>query len=176
MKLTGLAAAAAALMLSAAPANAALYQFTISGDYSASFQIDSSPALYDSYPGSGFSVINVAGVYGGAAKSVGIQFFLSPPPFGIDDPVAGLIIVDLDSFDWLLDGIGAQLFTGTEYAPTFRLGSFPLISGGTLRENYTLTIAETPAVPEPAAWGLMLGGFAMAGGALRRRAARIALA
>ncbi|WP_066721003.1 PEPxxWA-CTERM sorting domain-containing protein [Sphingomonas pituitosa] len=33
------------------------------------------------------------------------------------------------------------------------------------------------AVPEPAAWGLMIGGFAMAGGALRRRRlARVAIA
>lgn len=33
------------------------------------------------------------------------------------------------------------------------------------------------AVPEPAAWGLMIGGFGMAGGSLRRRrSARVAIA
>lgn len=32
------------------------------------------------------------------------------------------------------------------------------------------------AVPEPAAWALMIGGFGLVGGALRRRASRIAFA
>lgn len=35
--------------------------------------------------------------------------------------------------------------------------------------RYTLTYDYTPAVPEPATWGLMLAGFAVTGAALRRR-------
>ena len=35
---------------------------------------------------------------------------------------------------------------------------------------------DPPAVPEPASWALMIGGFALAGTALRRRAARIRFA
>jgi hypothetical protein len=31
---------------------------------------------------------------------------------------------------------------------------------------------DAAAVPEPAAWAMMVGGFALAGTALRRRAAR----
>ncbi|RYY35001.1 MAG: PEP-CTERM sorting domain-containing protein [Sphingomonadales bacterium] len=34
----------------------------------------------------------------------------------------------------------------------------------------------TGAVPEPASWALMIGGFGIAGGALRRRATKLAFA
>jgi hypothetical protein len=34
-----------------------------------------------------------------------------------------------------------------------------------------LVLPEQPAVPEPATWAMMIGGFALAGGALRRRPA-----
>jgi hypothetical protein len=40
----------------------------------------------------------------------------------------------------------------------------------------TITLADPPAVPEPATWALMLGGFGLAGTALRRRSAKAALA
>jgi len=36
-------------------------------------------------------------------------------------------------------------------------------------DNLTLGIANAPAVPEPASWALMLGGFALLGDAMRRR-------
>jgi hypothetical protein len=32
-----------------------------------------------------------------------------------------------------------------------------------------LTVTSTPAVPEPATWAMMIGGFALAGAAMRRR-------
>lgn len=42
--------------------------------------------------------------------------------------------------------------------------------------NDTLTVnIGGSAVPEPAAWGMMIGGFAFAGGALRRRSGRALL-
>jgi hypothetical protein len=36
-------------------------------------------------------------------------------------------------------------------------------------EVTTLTVRSTAAVPEPASWALMIGGFGLAGAALRRR-------
>jgi len=45
-----------------------------------------------------------------------------------------------------------------------------LFPGGEIRVNLA---AQTVAVPEPASWALMIGGFALAGGALRRRRVRL---
>jgi PEP-CTERM motif len=52
-----------------------------------------------------------------------------------------------------------------------------LLTGGTQSsccvETYTLdNLTFGQAVPEPAAWGMMIGGFALAGAALRRRQVR----
>lgn len=44
-------------------------------------------------------------------------------------------------------------------------------------DDLTLTAALVPsAVPEPAAWALLIGGFGLAGGALRRRTVKLARA
>lgn len=40
---------------------------------------------------------------------------------------------------------------------------------GTDNEGYTITPSGLTAVPEPATWAMMIGGFALIGGALRRR-------
>ena len=41
--------------------------------------------------------------------------------------------------------------------------------------NDTITVIIGPSVPEPATWAMMIGGFGLAGGALRRRATRTAV-
>jgi PEP-CTERM motif len=54
-------------------------------------------------------------------------------------------------------------------ATTFKQGTFGIIDGSTLDG-----IAFAPnAVPEPAAWGLMIGGLGLVGAALRRRKGRM---
>ena len=58
--------------------------------------------------------------------------------------------------------------------PTITPGTYALteyLGSGT----YTLTIAA-PAVPEPASWAMMIGGFAIAGAAMRRKAMTIRFA
>lgn len=40
--------------------------------------------------------------------------------------------------------------------------------------TFTAGLQATSPVPEPAAWAMMIGGFGLAGGALRRRASRVA--
>ncbi len=68
---------------------------------------------------------------------------------------------------------GAQLFTGPNTSPTFRLGNFDLSrfdDAGNLTFAGNLTIADlAAAVPEPATWALMILGFGAVGAALRRR-------
>jgi len=50
-----------------------------------------------------------------------------------------------------------------------------LVVSGTTGGNasYAGTLAFTAAVPEPAAWALMIGGFGMVGGVMRRRARQV---
>ncbi len=51
------------------------------------------------------------------------------------------------------------------------IGSQPYFVSGTLTVEYDY-VAAAGAVPEPASWAMMIAGFAMLGGALRRRPAR----
>jgi PEP-CTERM motif len=67
--------------------------------------------------------------------------------------------------------------TGFQYAATSRVtggtGLYATVSG---RQTFlAVEGAATPAVPEPASWALMLLGFGIVGGALRRRSASLAL-
>lgn len=60
--------------------------------------------------------------------------------------------------------------TSTSYifrtnARNFKVGTFGVIDGSTLSG---LTFAPTGAVPEPATWAMMLGGFGLLGAAARR--------
>jgi len=43
------------------------------------------------------------------------------------------------------------------------------LGGGTSGNSSALIVLSAPAVPEPATWAMMIGGFAMVGGAIRRR-------
>lgn len=168
MKLAiALAASAAALAL-AAPANAATYSFTLSGDYSANWELDSSPTP-DSFLSYKFVLTNVTGTFQGlTGSSVTLDFYT-------DVLLGGLTISDSDTSVVLADPYGQQLFTGETSAPTFLTGTFNLINN--LNNNAVqLVIAEAAAVPEPATWAMMLAGFGLVGGAVRRTKAKVAYA
>jgi hypothetical protein len=160
-----IAAALAASALSTS-AHAALFTFTISGDYDAFFQIESSPTPDFVADGVLFAVTNVAGFPNATSGFADVSFFRGP--------FAGLLVSE--GFDYLFDAEGPQLYSGTEAAPTFLTGTYAL-SGLSTRGDFTLTIAETAAapVPEPASWALMFSGFAIAGCALRRSRPRVSV-
>jgi hypothetical protein len=75
----------------------------------------------------------------------------------------------------------AARLTDPAAAPIFNIGTFALSTtpwnfapfNPTPRpqDNYTVTIslAQATAVPEPASWAMMIGGFGIVGGTLRRR-------
>lgn len=155
-------AALAAMLLTAGVANAALLQFTVTGDYTATWQIDSSVAPDDIYPGEGFIVWDVAGFDDAFFGVADISFFNAAIGGGIqiDDFYGGSTLLSTD---------GPQLYSGTEDNPFYLLGTFALTEFGG-DGVYTLTVAEVgaAAVPEPATGALLLGGMVLMG-ALRKR-------
>lgn len=159
-------AALAAVLLSASVANAALLQFTVTGAYSASWQMDSNPAPDDFEDGLYFTAWDIEGFDDAFFGVADITFFSA-------DVGGGLEIYDFYGFNVLLSTDGPQLYTGSEDNPFFTLGTYFLTQyQGT--DTYTLTIAAvgdptTPApVPEPASGALLLGGLALLAGFKRR--------
>lgn len=155
-------AALAAMLLTAGVANATLLQFTVTGDYNATWQIDSAVPPDDIYLDEGFIVWDVPGFDDAILGVADITFFNA----GIG---GGIQIEDYYLGNVLLSTDGPQVYTGTEENPIYTLGTFALteyLGTGT----YTLTIAEVgaAAVPEPATGALLLGGLALMG-ALRKR-------
>lgn len=138
--------AAFALMASIVPATAQTSLFTLAGTNNVTFSIATSPtpAVYE--PGD-FTVTDVA-VTGDVNGLYEVAFFTNP--------YGGFDFVGEPGYGYM----GPQLFSGSEQFPTFLSGVYTLDNGD------ILTISE---VPEPAAWAMMLGGFAVAGVALRRR-------
>ena len=64
-------------------------------------------------------------------------------------------------------------------APVFSLGTFQLRSPNTNSPfNYQVVISDAlaAAVPEPASWAMMIGGFGLVGAGLRRRATKVSFA
>jgi len=154
----------AAVLCSAGVANAALLQFNVTGDYTASWQMDSDRVPEEYFGEVGLVMWEIAGTYAGSASgSADIGFFNGG--FG-----GGLSILDLATFEYLLVADGPQIYSGTEPSPLFAPGIFALTEyEGT--GNYVLTVTEAAAaaVPEPATGALLLGGLAMLAYARKRR-------
>jgi hypothetical protein len=164
--------AVAALLLSAGVANAALYQFNLTGAYTASWQLNSTVTADDAGNGVGFVLYDVDGSFPGATLGVADLYFFNAAENG------GLEIYDFYADSDLLLTDGPQLYSGAEQGNvTFLLGSFGLTDfngSGT----YTLTVtnldAPTPpgTVPEPATAAMLIGGLGLLAAARRRRQAK----
>ena len=165
-----LAAVAVFAIASTAPAAAAPLLFVYTNNATkfgagGTFTLDSNPTPDNVSEGKGFFAINnVAGVFQNGLTSyvsANIDFFLKGGA-----AQSGGFELDVPGGNSFLNAAGQQLFNfagGTLAAPTFRTGQF-VLDGGT-----TLTISEIAAVPEPATWAMMIGGFGLVGGTLRRR-------
>ena len=154
-----------AAMAFASPASAAIYLFELLGDHEASFLLDSSPSPLpgDVFDGS-FGLRDVAAeLEGSPVQLFGLVFYASSGEGGFDLYLPTGDVAEL---------AGPQLYTGDDSAPTFLLGTFELVQRGN-DAIHQLTISDTAAVPEPAAWVLMIGGFGLAGSVVRRRRERL---
>lgn len=157
----------AAMLLSAGVANAALYQFQITGDYTATWQLDSERAPEEAENGGGFTFIDVEGFDDALFGIADVSFFNAA--IG-----GGLQIYDWFGDHYLLTTDGPQLYTGSENRHEFLLGSFALTEYEGLG-NYLLTITDLDAipdpvdVPEPATAAMLLGGLGLLAASRRRR-------
>ena len=158
-----LAVAAATLALAPVPASAATYLFTLSSGLSGSWKLPASP-VPDFVDANSFRITNVTGVFADVPFTGTLHFFEAVEGGG----VCGVLLDDCNLFDLY----GPQLFTGTIFAPTFQLGSYPMTTRG-LEPLGTLTIS---VVPEAATWAMMIAGFGLVGAGLRRRRRALATA
>ncbi len=155
-------ATAAALTAAAAAAQADTYQFTLTGAYNASWQLQSTVTPDEVYDGQGFILYDQLGFPGASQGYVDLYFY------NADLEGGGLEIYDYYGDVSLMAGLGAQLYSGTEDSPTFNVGTYTLTQYQST-ETYTLTITNISAVPEPASMALLLGGLGLVGAAAARR-------
>ncbi|RSV42013.1 PEP-CTERM sorting domain-containing protein [Sphingomonas sp. ABOLD] len=150
-----LSACCAAAIAATSPANAAQYRFSITGSQTIKFVLDASPTPPVVDPGNFFVLAGVSGTIDNVAATFDLGFG-SPSyffNFGLINTPTGFV------------STGLSLYTGTEAAPTFKLGTFTL-TPNTPGPAYSLTIS---AVPEPASWAMLLAGFGALGTMVRRR-------
>lgn len=137
-------------------AGAAPVQFTLTGDYTAHWQMDV-PPFGGTPSGWGFVVYEVP--VAGTPRGVAEVFFYP------EDGLGGLQIYDYYSGGRLLAAIGPQLYTGTETSPIFKTGSFDLTQfEGAGHYNLTIT-----SVPEPGTYAMLLAGLGLVAAIARRR-------
>ncbi|MET0308603.1 MAG: PEPxxWA-CTERM sorting domain-containing protein [Sphingomonas sp.] len=157
-----LAGALLSLVFAAAPASAATLLYTVTGPngFSASFQLDDHP-ISNPTPGADesylFYQVDTPGTYSDGSLLAGLTFYDASADGGMTIYTVGNTLVNFT---------GMALYTGTNAAPV--LFAF----GPTVFQNFDgpgTFIVSAAAVPEPAAWAMLVLGFGVVGAGIRRR-------
>lgn len=178
----GAASVAIAISLAAAaPADAAVLLYSITptaggnAGYTFNFTLDTdrAPSFFSS-GSTRFAPTTVTYTLPGSSTPVTSSASNLGPTFFTAIDQGGLSILRLPTgSDPQPRFFGPQLFTGPTSAPTFLTGTFNLSSQPknlpTDVQNFDYVLRVTAAVPEPGTWAMMLMGFGIVGGALRRR-------
>jgi hypothetical protein len=163
-----LAAGAVTLTLGT-PAQAVLLNYSLTGDYTANWQFDSNQIPLDASEGFGIIYDAVKGSYAAPLSDIAEVCFFNDALGG------GLQLNTIGTFDGVVSTAGPQLYSGSELKPTFLTGTFKFLGYDVVNEvadpsrSYTLKVSA--AVPEPASWAMLIAGFGLIGGAMRRQKA-----
>lgn len=148
-------AAATLLATAASPVAALSIQFVLTGPHSASFLVPQNPAPAVTNVGSYFD-LKVSGIFDNIAGLRTLRFYNNSLQGGFE-------VIGLFSTRY------TQLYLGSEAAPTFYTGDYQLLDRTTGQTYALIAFPTADAVPEPAAWVLLITGFALTGVAMRRR-------
>jgi hypothetical protein len=135
--------------------------------------------------GGGAATMNVAGGF-----NTGFSFFYS----AVNNPAFVNVYSGLNGTGTLLATLNLPTTPSTPGAPACAGGGFcPFVPIGVTFAGTAMSVdfggsanqvafaaitinSSTPGVPEPAAWGMLIGGFGLAGAAMRTRRTKVAFA
>jgi len=157
---------ALAAAVCAVPASAAHFVFdSASANLHLVFDMADSPTPSFALPGLGFGVIGTVNVNGSDQGVTTVFLNQNYGAFTATGIVGGFTYNASLSTAFY----GTQLYSGAEGAPTFLAGTYALLQYRTGFAG-TLVISDVKSpVPEPMTWAMMVGGFGLVGGAMRRR-------
>jgi hypothetical protein len=121
------------------------------------------------YGGTGYQVLGITGTRGAEAITFDNMTFNDEISFPAN---ASGNFVDEFGLDFIAGGVTYNLY---KFAGDFVYHEFDGSTGRIVFDN-SLTLTQVRAVPESASWAMMVAGFGVLGGAMRRRRAERAIA
>jgi hypothetical protein len=148
-----------------------------SASYDVSFYLSdkTTATLSNSISGNETSLLADWGTFTLGGTLTGGALTLSGPSF-VYDPTQGSLLMNVVIHD-VTNTVGYQTFFLDDAGTTSVARVFGDDQNTYGPYNQALvTTFDTSGVPEPASWAMMVGGFGLVGGAMRRRAAKVAFA